>query len=260
MFGSGAVVGFGSSNISSEPLTNDIAANEFALKAGLTIEVEQQLRTLDMPVRLKVLTVLDAKMRRHPVQNPSMYLAGIIRNENRAGPYKAFGAPAQAVLEPFQGKRPAAEGDAIASAQPACPHKTSALGVGGLCVCNETLPFLEEDDGRFGSREYVFDQASSSRGAGVPPHDVAGVAFGMGGSTRVLQELAQPLPKPFSSGASAIPTVSVVRAASARCIKREAGICVLKTCPLCTARWTVQTAPGNTRSLFAQRTTRRGGL
>ena len=97
------MVGFGSSNIPSEPLTNDIAATEFSQKAGLTIEVEQQLRTLDMPVRLKVLTVLDAKMIQHPVQNPSMYLAGIIRNENRAGPYKAFGATAQAVPEPFQG-------------------------------------------------------------------------------------------------------------------------------------------------------------
>ena len=97
MFGAGALSSFGSSNISSDPLTNDAAANEFALKAGLTLEVEQQLRALEMPMRLRVLTVLNAKMQQQPVQNPSMYLAGIIRNENRVTPYKSSWGNAAAV-------------------------------------------------------------------------------------------------------------------------------------------------------------------
>jgi hypothetical protein len=70
------------SNMSSEPLTNDVGANEFAAKVGLNMEVEQQVRALDMPMRVRVPSVSATKMQQTAIQIPSTYLAVMIRNEN----------------------------------------------------------------------------------------------------------------------------------------------------------------------------------
>ena len=101
MFGAGAPMTFGGS-APAEPLTTDAAANEFAAKAGLTVEVEQQVRALEMPMRLRVLSVLAAKVQQGPVQNNSSYLAGIIRNEIRQSPYKANWSPPSCAPSDYQ--------------------------------------------------------------------------------------------------------------------------------------------------------------
>ena len=63
---------------------------------GLNMEVEQQVRALDMPMRVRMLSVLATKMQQTAIQSPSTYLAGIIRTENRAGPYQRGWSPGQA--------------------------------------------------------------------------------------------------------------------------------------------------------------------
>lgn len=88
MFGSGSAVQFDGGRSAGAGITDDDTLNDFVAKVGLSMEVEQQVRQLDMPLRIRVLTVLAAKMQQNNIQNPSTYLAGIIRNEGRASPYQ----------------------------------------------------------------------------------------------------------------------------------------------------------------------------
>ena len=83
MFGGGAGGVFGNQNVVSEPVTNDAQANAFVASFDMSLECDQQLRTLDESMRLKVLSVLHSKMSQTVIQNPSTYLIGIIRNEKK---------------------------------------------------------------------------------------------------------------------------------------------------------------------------------
>ena len=74
---------FGTQNVVSEPVTNDAQANAFVASFDMSLECDQQLRTLDESMRLKVLSVLHSKMSQTVIQNPSTYLIGIIRNEKK---------------------------------------------------------------------------------------------------------------------------------------------------------------------------------
>ena len=92
MFAGGAGLVFGNQNTVTEPLTHDPGANAFLAQIDLTLEADQQLRTLDETMRLKVLSVLHSKMSQTTIQNPSTYLLGIMRNEKKAtGPYQSYG-------------------------------------------------------------------------------------------------------------------------------------------------------------------------
>jgi hypothetical protein len=83
MFAGGAGLVFGNQNTVTEPLTHDPGANAFLAQIDLTLEADQQLRTLDEAMRLKVLSVLHSKMSQTTIQNPSTYLLGIMRNEKK---------------------------------------------------------------------------------------------------------------------------------------------------------------------------------
>ena len=102
MFAGGAGLAFGNQNTVTEPLTNDPGANAFLAQLDLTLEADQQLRSLEEIMRLKVLSVLRSKMSQTTIQNPSTYLIGIMRNEKKAqGPYKAFASSSMDRRETF---------------------------------------------------------------------------------------------------------------------------------------------------------------
>ena len=107
MFGAPPAAAFVPQNGPPEPMTDNQEANAFFESLGVSLECEQQLRSCEMPVRMKLLSVVGSKLQQGGITNVTSYFLGVIRNEKRAmgigGNYKAFGGSgAQQNPGPYQ--------------------------------------------------------------------------------------------------------------------------------------------------------------